>query len=88
MIYFYGTHYLKNFTAKQNDIALGIDLLFSGANRLYKMNKGIEFISRISFLFFIVGLNADPIDESKKWGNTTDKLLNRYDSTIKLGKNK
>ena len=63
-------------------------MLFSGANRSYKMNRGIEFIPRICFLFFIVGLNADPIDESRKWGNATATLLNRYDSIIKLGKNK
>ena len=68
--------------------AQGIDLLFSGAKRSYKMNKGIEFIPRICYLFFIVGLNADPIDESRKWGNVTEKLLNRYDSITKLGKNK
>ena len=68
--------------------AVGINFLLTRAKKLYNMNKGIEFIPRICFLFFIVGLNADPIDESRKWGNATEKLLNRYDSIIKLGKNK
>ena len=65
--------------------ALGIDLLLSGAKRSYKMNKGIEFIPHICLLFCIVDLNADPIDESRKWGNKTETLINRYDSVINLG---
>ena len=68
--------------------ALGTNLLLHGEKMMYKMNKGIEIIHRICFLFFIVGLNADPIDESRKWRNVTETLHNRYDSIINIGMNK
>ena len=42
------------------------------------MPKGVTFLVGILFLVFIIELNADPIDESRKWGNVTDQVTNRY----------
>ena len=44
------------------------------------MENGLVFVVGILFLVFITGLNADPIDESRKWGNVTYKATNRYAS--------
>ena len=41
------------------------------------MVKEIEFMIGISFFVFIIDINADPIDESRKWGNVTEKIHNR-----------
>ena len=41
------------------------------------MVKGIEFMIGILFFVFIIDINADPIDESRKWGYLTEKIFDR-----------
>ena len=41
------------------------------------MRKRLEVIHGILFLSLMVGHNADPIDESRKWGNITEMALDR-----------
>ena len=41
------------------------------------MAKGIKFILVISILVSVADINADPIDESRKWGNVTTMIKDR-----------
>ena len=41
------------------------------------MVKRIDFMIGILFSIFIFDINADPIDESRKWGNVTEEINNR-----------
>ena len=41
------------------------------------MIKRVKFIIGILSLVLIIDINADPIDESRKWGNVTEKIHNR-----------
>ena len=41
------------------------------------MRQRKELIQRILFFISILRVNSDPIDESRKWGNVTEKVNDR-----------
>jgi len=45
------------------------------------MRQRIAFFQRILFFVYIFRVNSDPIDESRKWGNVTEKVNDRQESS-------